>query len=238
MILANNESFSKSKKLLLKKVYFDYKKTFYCQNPYEIKIINGKEKTLIIPTASKYSPRLVKTRKGKINQRAKRVEWEHIMPMENAGRQMLCWRNGDNACKSKKAKLYKGRKCCKKVSKKFRIIESDMHNLVPSIGEVNGDRSNFRFMEHKTSKKQYGACNFEVDFSDKKAYPPNYTKGFIARAYLYMSEKYQIKLSSQQTKMMKIWNKQYPPDKWEKTRNQRIAKIQGNSNKFIDDYKN
>ena len=36
-------SFDKSKKLLLKRVYFDHQVTFYCQNPYEIKTKDGKE---------------------------------------------------------------------------------------------------------------------------------------------------------------------------------------------------
>ena len=41
-------SFSKSKKILLKKIYYDNKSTFYCNNPYETRTINGKQKTLII----------------------------------------------------------------------------------------------------------------------------------------------------------------------------------------------
>ena len=44
----NANSFSKTKKILLKKVYFDNQYTFYCGNPYEIKQIDGKEKTVII----------------------------------------------------------------------------------------------------------------------------------------------------------------------------------------------
>ena len=227
-------SFTKSKKTLLKKVYYDRKKTFYCRNPYEIKIVRGKEKTLVIKNVQTYSPRLIKTRNGKVNQRALRVEWEHIMPMENVGRQMSCWREGNSQCISKKGKIYKGRKCCKKVSQRFRKIEGDMHNLVPSIGEINGDRSNFRFRESNEGLKgQYGNCEFKIDFKNRKSYPANYTKGFISRAYLYMHEKYNIKLSKQQLKIMKIWNKKYSPTPWEVQRNKRIQKLQGNPNFLI-----
>ncbi len=40
----NAASFSKSKKILLKKIYSDNQITFYCNNPYSIKTSNGKQK--------------------------------------------------------------------------------------------------------------------------------------------------------------------------------------------------
>lgn len=219
-------SFSDSKKKLLKKVYYDHQITFYCQNPYEIKQIKGKEKTLIIKDKNKYSPRNETTKKGKINIRAKRVEWEHIVPAENFGRQLSCWREGDNRCINKKGKKFKGRKCCKKVSPIFRQMEADMMNLVPAIGEINADRKNFRYMNTKQNLKgQYGECQFKVNFKEKKVYPANYTKGFIARTYFYFAKKYKIKLSKRDKKMFQIWDKTYPPTKWEKLRKNRINSI-------------
>ena len=67
-------SFSKSKKILLKKVYFDKKETFYCNNPYEIKKVKNKQKTLIIQNEEYYSPRKAFYKSGKVNTRAQRVE--------------------------------------------------------------------------------------------------------------------------------------------------------------------
>ncbi|NOZ91049.1 MAG: deoxyribonuclease [Epsilonproteobacteria bacterium] len=217
------DSFSKSKKILLKKIYYDHKITFYCHNPYEIKRIKGKEKAVIIKDNSKYTPRNKLTKKGKVNIRAEKVEWEHIIPAENFGRQFSCWRNGDDRCITKKGKRYKGRRCCKKVSPVFRKMEADMFNLVPSIGEINADRRNYRYMDTIESLKgQYGECQFKVDFKKKKVYPPNYTKGFIARVYLYFSKKYKMKLSKRDRKMFEAWDKLYPPTKWEKIRKKRI----------------
>ena len=49
MLLAlslNANSLSKSKKILLKKVYFDNQITFYCSNPYEMKRVKNREKSL------------------------------------------------------------------------------------------------------------------------------------------------------------------------------------------------
>lgn len=215
----NAASFSKSKKLLLKKVYHDNKITFYCENPYEIKRVNGKEKTLIIQDKKYYTPRNKYYKSGKINTRAKRVEWEHIMPAHNFGKHLPCWRDG-------------GRKACRK-DKTFKAMEADMHNLVPAIGEVNGDRSNYRYGANIPKATQYGNCQFEVDFKAKRAYPKEDIRGDIARTYFYMSDKYNVRLSKQERKMMEAWGKQDPVSKWERIKNKRIEKIQGNSNKFI-----
>ena len=222
-----SSSFSNSKKLLLKKVYYDHQITFYCQNPYHIENIKGKEKALIIKDNSKYTPRNSKTKKGKVNFRAKRIEWEHIIPAENFGRQLSCWKEGNYKCVNKKGKSFKGRKCCKKVSPIFKKMEADMMNLVPAIGEINADRSNFRYMDTRDSLKgQYGACAFKVDFKNRKVYPSNYTKGFIARTNFYFQNKYKLKLSKREKQMFKSWNKMYPETEWEQIRRNRIEKLQ------------
>lgn len=156
------------------------------------------------------------------------------MPAENFGRQLTCWREGDSQCVKSNGKAYKGRKCCEKVSKQFRIMQADMHNLVPAIGEVNGDRSNYRYMDTREDLKgQYGECQFKVDFKERKAYPADYTKGQIARTYLYMSETYGIKLSKQEKRLMEAWDRMYPVSDWEKTRNSRIKTVQGNLNNYV-----
>ena len=214
-----SSSFLQSKKLLLKKVYYDHRFTFYCENPYEIKIVNGKEKALIIQDSKYYSPRKPFTKSGKENIRTKRVEFEHIMPAENFGRHLSCWKEG-------------GRKACKN-DPIFKKMEADMHNLVPSIGEVNSDRSNFRYGADIPKVGQYGQCRFEVDFKAKRAYTKEDVRGDIARIYFYMSDKYNINLSKTERRMMEVWDKQDPIDEWERIKNKRIEKIQGNSNKFI-----
>ena len=221
-------SFSSSKKKLLKKVYYDHQITFYCQNPYEIKLVKGKEKALIIKDITKYTPRNEFTKTtNKINIRAKRIEWEHIVPAQNFGRQLDCWYSGDDKCITSKGVKYKGRKCCKKVSKKYKTMESDMLNLVPSIGEINADRSNYRYMDTNMNLKgQYGACEFKTDFKGRVVYPADYTKGFISRTFLYFSKKYDMKLSDRDIKMFRVWDKKYPKTKWEQKREKRIEKLQ------------
>jgi len=228
LLLAQNESFSKSKKML-REIYKGHQTTIYCDCKY-----NYKDKSNMIDKAScGYIPRNKYTKKGKVNQRANRIEWEHLIPAENFGRQFSCWRDGDSACVNSKGKAYKGRKCCEKVNKEFRIMQADMHNLQPAVGELNGDRKNFRFDFEEANSGQYGECKFEVDFKARRAKVKKELRGVIARTYLYFNQHYKMQLSKQELNKFIVWNKEYPPTEWERERNKRIAKVQGNANTFI-----
>ena len=181
-----------------------------------------------------YKPRNERTKKGKVNQRARRIEWEHLIPAENFGRQFSCWRDGDSKCINSKGKSYKGRRCCTKVNKQYRIMQADMHNLFPAVGELNADRKNFRFDFAEADGGQYGECRFDVIFKLKRARVKEDIRGIIARDYLYFNKQYGMKLSKQEMKKFKAWNKLYRPSEWEIERNNRIAKKQDNLNKFIN----
>jgi len=218
-LFVNAVSFSKSKKILLKKIYLDNQITFYCSNPYKIVTVKGKQKALVVNDRNYYTPRRQFYKSGKVNIRAKRVEWEHVMPAHNFGKQLSCWKVG-------------GRKACRK-DKTFKTMEADMHNLVPAIGEVNGNRSNFRYGANKPNIGQYGQCNVQVDFRAKRAYVKDDIKGDIARIYFYMSDKYNVRLSKQERIMMQSWNNVDPVSQWEITKNKRVKKWQGNENLYI-----
>ena len=151
--------------------------------------------------------------------RSERIEWEHIMPAWQFGHQRMCWKSG-------------GRKNCSK-DKQYRMMEADLHNLVPAVGEVNGDRSNYRFSEWNGKPYQYGECSIIVSFKDRKVQPPEHTRGPIARIYLYMSERYQLFLSDQQRKLMSVWDNKYLPSSWECERNRLIFEIQGWPNDYV-----
>ena len=229
LLFSANESFSKSKKEL-RKIYRDHQITIYCDCKYNYKDKNN----MIDKESCGYIPRIKITKKGKINQRANRIEWEHIIPAENFGRQFSCWRDGDPKCVKKDGRAYKGRKCCEKVSKEFRIMQADMHNLFPAIGELNGDRSNFKYDFELATTGQYGECRFNVDFKARRARVKEEIRGAIARDYLYFNKQYNMKLSKQELQKFNAWNKQYPPSNWETERNKRIEKVQGNMNLFIE----
>jgi deoxyribonuclease I len=229
LLFASNESFSKSKKQL-RQIYQGHQTTIYCDCKYNY----TNKKNMIDRKSCGYVPRNERTKKGKVNQRARRIEWEHLIPAENFGRQFSCWRDGNSQCVKKDGKRYKGRKCCTKVNKKYRTMQADMHNLFSAVGELNADRKNFRFDFEEAHKAQYGECTFNVLFKQKRVKVRKEIRGIIARDYLYFNKHYKMKLSKQELKKFITWNKQYPADQWEKERNKRIAKKQGNLNKFIE----
>ncbi len=156
--------------------------------------------------------------------RAGRIEWEHIVPAWKFGHQLRCWR---------RAGKVSARKHCAKTSRAFNLMASDLHNLVPAIGEVNGDRSNYRFSQWNGKPRQYGRCRVLVDFKGRKVQPPPASRGAIARTYLYMSQAYNFTLSKQQLNLFKAWNNSYPVNKFECQREKVIAVYQGNHNPFV-----
>jgi deoxyribonuclease-1 len=124
------QSFKKAKKILLNQIYNDHRITFYCGCPFT-------DDKKIIPS-DRYKPK-------KPTKRSKRIEWEHIVPASDFGRSFKEWRKGHPECVTKKGKRFKGRNCARKVSKRFRYMDSDLYNLVPAVGEINGLRSTYRF---------------------------------------------------------------------------------------------
>ena len=194
-------------------------KTFYCGCDFDA-------------STKKWAPELdscgYKVRKQP--KRANRIEWEHIVAAWEFGHQLQCWQSGEGTS---------ARANCTKNSDDFNKMASDMHNLVPAIGEVNGDRSNYSFSQWTSSTStspQYGKCDMRVDFANSRVQPPAYSRGAIARTYLYMSETYdRYNLSSKQLKLSNAWHKLYPITQSECQRDDVVATIQGNHNHFVSD---
>lgn len=213
----SNESFSQAKKLLERKVYADYRITFYCGADFDAK------KNITLPegfTTPKHE------------KRAHRVEWEHIVPAENFGRLFPEWREGADVCVDSKGRPFKGRKCAEKANREFRLMQADMHNLVPAIGAVNALRSNYRFTMLPDVKPTFGTCPMKVD--KERVEPPEHARGAIARTAKYMTLAYpKYRLSRQEAQLFDAWDRMYPVDAWECERERRIARIQGNENPVV-----
>ena len=202
------KSFSKAKKIAAE-IYSDNQKTFYCGCEY------SRHQKKLIPDLEScdYTPR-------KQPKRASRVEWEHVVSAWAFGHQLQCWQEG-------------GRKNCKK-NPKFKLMEADLHNLVPAIGEINGDRSNYSFSMLEGEPRAYGSCDFEVDFKARKAEPAPNIRGDIARTYFYMQDRYKLKSSKKQMQLFEAWDKLDPVDDWERERSQRIENVTAVGNKYVN----
>ena len=116
------------------------------------------------------------------------------------------------------------------------MAEGDLVNLVPAVGEVNGDRSNYPFSAwSRQPRLVYGQCRTVVDFGMKRVQPREEVRGRVARIQLYMHERYGLRMSAQDRQLFCAWSRENPVDEWETERNQRIEAIQGSGNGFVTD---
>ncbi len=192
--LAAPASFSAAKRIA-KQIYAQHRVTFYCHCTYKTRgSINLK--------ACGYHIR-------KNARRAHRIEWEHIVPAWAFGHTLACWQKP--LCHKRNGRSYKGRQCCNRINPHFKRMQADLMNLVPAIGEVNGDRSNFMFTQLPNTRSPYGACSMLINTTTKRVQPPPYTRGFIARTYLYMHNTYGLPISPAQMSLFTHWDQRYPP---------------------------
>lgn len=211
------KSFSKSKKAMEQKVYYDHRETIYCGAEFD------KNKNVTPPKGFTTTKHV---------KRSKKVEWEHVVPAENFGRTFSEWRDGNAKCVDKRGKSFKGRKCAEKVNTEYRYMQSDLYNLYPAVGAVNAMRQNYNFTMLPDVESDFGSCSMKIE--NRKAEPPLEARGRIARTYKYMEWAYsRYKMSKAQQKLMDAWDKMYPISEWECIRAKRIEKIQGNVNPFI-----
>jgi deoxyribonuclease-1 len=201
----------------LNSIYKSQPESFYCGC--DIKWLS-KKKLVPETKASGYKARNEFTKKGKVNQRALRIEWEHIVPAWEFGHQLQCWQKGK-------------RKYCAKNSNAFKNMEGDLHNLVPAIGEVIADRSNFKYGLIDKEVRVYGQCDAEVNFKGQIFEPAPNVRGNIARTYSYFEKQYVLKISKKQKQLYTAWDKAGPVDKDECNIHLEKSKIQGNNNPFV-----
>ncbi|MFT8229716.1 MAG: endonuclease [Enterobacterales bacterium] len=153
--------------------------------------------------------------------RAHRIEWEHVMPAWEFGHFCECWSHG-------------GRRNCAK-DEFYKVMENDLHNIEPAIGEINADRENYKYDEWvaNKSKSTYGHCRIQIDNKNKRIDPSIRSRGIIARTYLYMHDRYRIPISKKQLNLFNKWNRLYPATKFENRKNKLIYGIQHTLNKYI-----
>jgi deoxyribonuclease-1 len=203
--------------MLEKSVYFDHRETIYCAASFDSK------KQITAPDGFHTS---------KYVKRAKKLEWEHVVPAENFGRTFIEWREGDKACVNSKGKNFKGRRCAEKVNYEYRHMQADMFNLYPAIGAVNALRSNYNFTMLSGEESDFGSCKMKIE--NRKAEPPERARGRIARTYMYMEQTYpRYNMSRQQRQLMTAWDKMYPVNEWECKRAKKITSLQGGDNNVV-----
>ncbi len=126
------------------------------------------------------------------------------------------------------------------------LRKTDFHHIFPTDTEVNRIRANDEFAEVIASSSQSMKCSDgrsgegqilgELSPEKKNHYfePPSQHKGDVARALFYFSTMYKLEISEYQEAFLRKWHQEDPPDQREKDRNEKIYKVQGNRNPFID----
>lgn len=125
-------------------------------------------------------------------------------------------------------------------SSKFnsKTQKTDLHHLFPTYSKINAERGNYPFGE--VSRERRVSCETSQSgpalSTGKGIYfePPKAHKGNVARAMFYFSVRYQIEIDPIQEEYFRVWHREDPVDAQERARNEKIAKLQGNRNPFID----
>lgn len=216
--------FARAKKVALRDVYGDRRVEAYCACTFD-------DAGAVEPRACGYVPR-------KEGARARRIEWEHVVPARRLGEGLACWRGETEGCRASKKR---GRDCCSRSVERggdalFHAMEGDLHNLVPAVGELNGDRSDRPHGVVDREPRDYGACDFEIDRASGRtgaAEPPDPVRGDVARIWLYAVDVWGVPLGAEEAATFRAWSADDPVDAWELERDRRIERAQGNRNHHV-----
>jgi deoxyribonuclease-1 len=167
--------------------------------------------------------------------RARRLEWEHVVPASKIAQGRSCWTQGAAQCVSSSGKAFKGRECCEIADPIYNMAATDPINLVPSIGEVNGDRSNYAYGMIAGEERSYGACDMEISSRLRLAEPPENRRGDVARIWAYMSRAYGIEVTPEQADLYRGWIASDPVSADETNINNAVRAAGFRGNPFAND---
>ena len=153
-----------------------------------------------------------KTKKGKV------VSIEHIYPTDRMLKHTKC--NSRMQCRDTN-------------NKQFIRMEADMHNMYPVWQAMVTYRFNLPFGIVSGEEWRFDDCDFE--WKSGVAEPRPKARGNIARAIFYMHTQYGVSIEPELFDLLKSWNRKDSPSAQEKIRNDRIEKLQGQRNPYIDD---
>ncbi len=147
----------------------------------------------------------------------RRFNIEHVYPMSWVTKSLKC----------------KNRKSCRRNSARFNEIEADMHNMYPARKDLNKARAAMGYGMVEGERLVEPGCDMEIDRRKRRVEPRPGVRGNIARAMLYLSDRYQLRLYKKQRKTLLRWHREDPVDAEEKRREAIIRRIQGNANHWV-----
>ena len=122
-------------------------------------------------------------------------------------------------------------------------MRADVHHLMATFIHPNGVRGSLPFCAVSGSGQYHNKDGAKGDQSCFE--PPDETKGRVARALLYFVTRYYDKsitngsfseeFWNEKLDLILGWNRDFPPTREERSRNDRVQSFQGNRNPFVDD---
>lgn len=153
-----------------------------------------------------------------VSRKRRKINIEHVFPMSWVAWHLRCGQ----------------RKTCRQSSEQFNRIEADLHNLWPSLKNINKARRAYRFGLIKGEKHFIRSCDIEFNDRRRIVEPRPEARGEIARSMFYMAREHDLTIRPALGKTLKRWNRDDPVSAVERRRNSAIEKLQGNRNVYID----
>ena len=212
-------SFSSAKQKMYKKVYNNEWTTFYTGCYWSAKKV------------SLESCGLADSFPSSANKRARRTEAEHVIPASWLYKKNKSWR--DCYLDAKRLGM-KARDYCQDNDLEFRNAHNDLVNLRPTVGQVNGLRSNKPFVEKISGEKITTLrANKKFIISSRGVIPDPSIRGDIARIAFYMRDKYKVDFSPRQEMLFFKWIEDDPVSEEEIELNKKIKEAQGTGNHYV-----
>lgn len=187
---------------LLFQLHESYRYTFFCQQPF---LASG---TLVLPQCKTCPSTPLQ------------IQWMPLIPLKTLAASLPCYQ--EKRCVDKKGKAFGGLRCCQKIDPRFINMTQDLRNYVPENPFLVKLRRNYPFDDTLNNTGTEG-CHFYVDQQNKYVSPASYTRGFIARTYLYFHRRYDLPLSKEEKNLYLKWHEEYPPSEWELKREAYIS---------------
>lgn len=177
------------------------------------------------------SPELCRL-EDRADEASKILSWDNVVPSSWFGKDLTCWREGNDAC-HRSGVAYRGQACCALLDRTYMEMSVDLHNLVPAVLSVNQAKSSSPTGLVRAEPRVHGQCNFEAGDTPRRYEPAAEIRGDVARTWLYFSDTYGMTLSRSYRNLLERWHRQDPVDEWEKERATRITALQGRTNPYV-----
>jgi endonuclease I len=124
----------------------------------------------------------------------------------------------------------------------YKNDHNDMHNTIRTMSTLNVNRSNYKFTDYVNyNDKNWVKLDFDnyVNHKLQKFVPNEESRGFIARAILYMSKEYGYNTHNLINKDVLLeWFYMYPPLECERYHNSVVRRLQNKNNIYVSNYRN